>query len=36
MADIPLLIARLDDLRRRGIISEAEFQAKKTDLLAKM
>jgi hypothetical protein len=36
MADIPLLIARLDDLRRRGIISEAEFQSKKTDLLAKM
>jgi uncharacterized membrane protein YdbT with pleckstrin-like domain len=36
MADIPLLITRLDDLRKRGIISEAEFQSKKTDLLAKM
>lgn len=36
VADIPSLIARLDDLRKRGIISEAEFQEKKTDLLAKM
>ena len=35
-ADIPLLIARLDDLRKRGIISEVEFQQKKTELLAKM
>jgi membrane protein YdbS with pleckstrin-like domain len=34
--DIPSLIARLDDLRKRGIISEAEFQEKKTELLAKM
>lgn len=34
--DIPSMIAGLDDLRRRGIISEAEFQQKKTELLAKM
>ena len=36
VADIPSLIARLDDLRKKGIISEAEFQDKKTELLAKM
>jgi uncharacterized membrane protein YdbT with pleckstrin-like domain len=34
--DIPLLIARLDDLRKKGILSEAEFQQKKAELLAKM
>lgn len=34
--DIPTLIAQLDDLRKRGIISEAEFQQKKAELLAKM
>jgi uncharacterized membrane protein YdbT with pleckstrin-like domain len=34
--DIPSLIAGLDDLRKKGIISEEEFQQKKTDLLAKM
>ena len=34
--DIPTLIARLDDLRNKGIISEVEFQRKKTELLAKM
>ncbi len=34
--DIPTLIARLDDLRKRGIVSEEEFQAKKKELLAKM
>ncbi len=34
--DIPAMIARLDDLRKRGIISELEFQQKKTELLAKM
>ena len=34
--DIPSLIARLDDLRKKGILSEAEFQAKKAELLAKM
>ena len=34
--DIPSLIAGLDNLRKRGIISEEEFQRKKTDLLSKM
>jgi uncharacterized membrane protein YdbT with pleckstrin-like domain len=34
--DIPTLIARLDDLRNKGILSEAEFQEKKAELLAKM
>ena len=34
--DIPSMISKLDELRKRGIISEAEFQEKKSDLLAKM
>ena len=34
--DIPVMIAKLDELRKKGIISEAEFQRKKSDLLAKM
>jgi uncharacterized membrane protein YdbT with pleckstrin-like domain len=34
--DIPSLIARLDDLRKKGILSETEFQQKKAELLAKM
>ena len=34
--DIPSMIARLDDLRKKGILSEAEFQQKKAELLAKM
>jgi membrane protein YdbS with pleckstrin-like domain len=34
--DIPTLIARLDDLRKKGILSEAEFEVKKAELLAKM
>ena len=33
---IPDLIAELDELRRKGIISEEEFQAKKTELLARL
>jgi len=33
---IPEQIAELDDLRKRGILTEAEFQQKKTELLAKM
>jgi membrane protein YdbS with pleckstrin-like domain len=33
---IPEQIDRLDDLRRRGVISDAEFQAKKTQLLERM
>lgn len=36
VADIPALIARLDDLRKKGLITDAEFQQKKTELLAKM
>jgi uncharacterized membrane protein YdbT with pleckstrin-like domain len=35
-SDIPALIARLDDLRKKGLISDAEFQQKKTELLAKL
>jgi uncharacterized membrane protein YdbT with pleckstrin-like domain len=34
--DIPTLIAELDDLRKKGILSEEEFQKKKSELLAKM
>jgi len=34
--DIPSLIAKLDDLRKKGIVSEEEFQKKKAELLAKM
>ena len=34
--DIPTMIEKLDILRKRGILSEAEFQQKKAELLAKM
>ncbi len=34
--DIPSLIAKLDELRKQGILSEEEFKAKKAELLAKM
>lgn len=34
--DIPSMIEKLDELRRRGILSEEEFQRKKAELLAKM
>ena len=34
--DIPTLIAKLDELRRQGTISNDEFQRKKAELLAKM
>ncbi|NIV35662.1 MAG: PH domain-containing protein [Anaerolineae bacterium] len=34
--EIPDLIAELDELRQKGIISEEEFQAKKTELLARL
>ena len=34
--DIPAQIAELDELRKKGIVTEAEFQAKKRELLAKM
>lgn len=33
---IPQLIAELDLLRRQGVLTEEEFQQKKTELLAKM
>ena len=33
---IPELIAELDELRKQGILTEAEFQEKKTQLLSKM
>jgi len=34
--DIPSMIEKLDLLRKRGILSEVEFQQKKAELLAKM
>jgi len=34
--DIPTMIEKLDDLRKRGILSEEEFQRKKAELLAKL
>ena len=34
--NIPALIAELDELRKKGVVTEAEFQAKKAQLLAKM
>jgi uncharacterized membrane protein YdbT with pleckstrin-like domain len=34
--DVPELIAELDDLRKQGVLTEAEFQQKKEQLLAKM
>jgi uncharacterized membrane protein YdbT with pleckstrin-like domain len=34
--DVPALIEKLDKLRQQGIISESEFQNKKSDLLRKM
>ena len=34
--DVPALIAKLDGLRKQGIITEVEFQKKKAELLAKM
>jgi uncharacterized membrane protein YdbT with pleckstrin-like domain len=33
---IPDQIEQLDDLRRRGVLTDAEFQAKKADLLRRM
>ena len=33
---IPAQIAELDELRKQGILTDAEFQAKKKELLAKM
>ena len=34
--DIPAMIEKLDNLRKRGVLSDAEFQQKKAELLAKM
>jgi uncharacterized membrane protein YdbT with pleckstrin-like domain len=34
--DIPAMISKLDELRQKGILTEAEFQSKKKELLAKM
>jgi hypothetical protein len=34
--DIPTMIEKLDVLRKRGVLSEVEFQQKKAELLAKM
>ena len=34
--NIPAMIAELDELRKKGIVTEAEFQAKKAELLKKM
>jgi uncharacterized membrane protein YdbT with pleckstrin-like domain len=35
-ADVPQLIAELDELRKKGIINQADFEAKKADLLKRM
>jgi uncharacterized membrane protein YdbT with pleckstrin-like domain len=35
-ASIPEQIQQLDELRRRGVLTDAEFQAKKADLLDRM
>lgn len=34
--DVPALLAELDELRKQGVLTEAEFQQKKAQLLAKM
>jgi len=34
--DIPALIEQLDGLRRKGLLTDEEFQRKKTDLLARL
>ncbi|HEX3946962.1 MAG TPA: PH domain-containing protein [Acidimicrobiales bacterium] len=36
VTSVPEQLIQLDDLRRRGIISEAEFEAKKTELLSRL
>jgi predicted Zn-dependent peptidase len=35
-SSIPAQLDQLDDLRKRGVITEAEFAAKKTELLNRM
>lgn len=34
--DVPALISELDELRKQGVLTEAEFQEKKAQLLSKM
>ena len=34
--NVPAVIAQLDELRKQGILSDAEFQQKKADLLSKL
>jgi len=34
--DIPDLLARLDDLRQRGVITQEEFEREKRELLARL
>jgi uncharacterized membrane protein YdbT with pleckstrin-like domain len=34
--DVPAMIEQLDQLRREGVLSEAEFQAKKAQLLSRL
>ena len=34
--DIPAMIAQLDTLRKQGVLTEAEFNAKKAELLSKL
>jgi hypothetical protein len=34
--NIPAMIAELDELRKKGIVTEVEFQQKKKELLAKL
>ena len=34
--DVPTMIAELDELRKQGVLTEAEFQEKKAQLLSKM
>jgi predicted Zn-dependent peptidase len=34
--NIPAMIENLDDLRKRGLITEAEFQEKRTKLMSEI
>jgi uncharacterized membrane protein YdbT with pleckstrin-like domain len=36
LANVPAMIAQLDQLRQKGILTEAEFRQKKAELLAKL
>jgi uncharacterized membrane protein YdbT with pleckstrin-like domain len=36
MPDIPRMISQLDELRKQGVVTEEEFQAKKKELLTKL